>query len=70
MFLLQENDKVFPKVEKTGGRLQNFENEWQKITNDPQILTYIRGCPIDFDSEPLHIRNLPITWLLAVRNVR
>ena len=23
------------------------------IRNDPKILTYIRGCPIDFDSEPL-----------------
>ena len=39
-------------MEKTGGRLQNFEHEWQKITNDPEILTYIRGCPIGFDSEP------------------
>ena len=49
----QENGKVFPKVEKTGGRLRNFEHEWQKITNDSEILTYVRGCPIDFDSEPL-----------------
>ena len=49
----QENDKVFPKVEQTGGRLRNFEHEWQKITNDPEILTYIRDCPTDFDSEPL-----------------
>ena len=30
----QENDKVFPKMERTGGRLRNFEHEWQKITND------------------------------------
>ena len=40
-------------MEKSGGRLRNFEHEWQKITNDPEILTYIRGCPVDFDSEPL-----------------
>ena len=65
----QENDKVFPKVEKSGGKLRNFEHEWQKITNDPEILTYIRRCPIDFENL-FHIRNLPTTWLLVVRNVR
>ena len=40
-------------MEKTGGRLRNFEHEWQKITDDSKILTYVRGCPIDFDSDPL-----------------
>ena len=40
-------------MERTGGRLRNFEHEWQKITNDSEILTYVRGCSIDFDSEPL-----------------
>ena len=40
-------------MERTGGRLRNFEHEWQKITNDSEILTYVRGCTIDFDSEPL-----------------
>ena len=66
----QGNDKVFPKVERTGGRLRNFEHEWQKITNDSEILTYVRGCPIDFDSEPLSYQEPTFTWLLAVRNVR
>ena len=56
----QENDKEVPKVEKTGGRLRNFEHEWQKIRNDSKILTYIRGCPIDFDSEPLSYQETTI----------
>ena len=49
----QESDKVFPKITKTAGRLHQFEHEWQKITSDNEILSYIRGCSIDFDSEPL-----------------
>ena len=65
----QGNDKVFLKVEKTGGRLHKFEHEWQ-ITNDPVILTCIRGCPVDFDSEPFSCQKLLTTWLLAVKNVR
>ena len=55
-------------MENTGGRLRNFEHEWQKITNDPEILTYFRGCPIDLIQNLFHIRNLPTTWLSAVRN--
>ena len=66
----QENDKVFPKVERIGGRLRKFEHEWQKITNDSEILTYVRGCPLILTQNLFHIRNLPTTWLLAVRNVR
>ena len=49
----QESDKVFPKMTKTAGRLHQFEHEWQKIASDNEILSYIRGCNIDFDSEPL-----------------
>ena len=41
------------KWKTIGGRLRNFEHDWQKITNDPEIWTYIRSCPIGFDSEPL-----------------
>ena len=40
-------------MQKTGDRPRNFEHEWLKITNDSEILTYVRGCPIDFDSEHL-----------------
>ena len=49
----QKSDKIFPKITKTEGRLQQFEHEWQKITSDNEILGYIRGCNIDFDSKPL-----------------
>ena len=50
-----ENDKIFRKITKTAGRLQQFEHEWQNITStsDHEILSCIRGCTIDFDSKPL-----------------
>ena len=54
----QERDNVFPKITKTAGRLQQFEHEWQNITSDNEILCYIRGCNIDFDSEPLSYAEL------------
>ena len=49
----QESDKVFPNITKTACRQQQFEHKSQKITSDNEILGYIRGCNIDFDSEPL-----------------
>lgn len=36
-----------------GGNIHNFLEEWEKISNNPTILTWIKeGIPLDFDSTP------------------
>jgi len=38
---------------KPAGRLKFFAHEWEKITSDKTILSYVQGCKIEFDTEPL-----------------
>lgn len=34
-----------------GGQIARFENEWKQLTNDNQILSWVRGVKIEFDSD-------------------
>lgn len=34
-----------------GGQNAHFEHEWKKLTNDNQILSWVRGVKIDFDCD-------------------
>lgn len=38
---------------KTSGRLQYFTRFWHKLTNDPTILSWIKGYKIPFSSPPI-----------------
>jgi len=46
------------------GRLKFFGHEWQKITSDRTILSYVTGCQIDFQTIPVQFRtpkNIPFS---------
>ena len=41
------------EANKVSGRLRFFEHNWAKYTNDPYILSAIKGYELEFDSEPI-----------------
>ena len=38
------------------GRLKNFRKNWEKVTNNPEILRIVSGLKIDFLEEPLQTK--------------
>ena len=52
------------------GRLQFFSHEWQKLTSDQVILSYVTGCKIEFQDTPVQLSMpTPIPFNQAERGV-
>jgi len=43
-------------VEAPAGRLKHFVQEWENITSDNTILSYVAGCNIEFDQVPVQVK--------------